>query len=68
MASGLGVAWVATLVVSRMFEAQGAFSPALTASLVFGSLFFAFVVGAVSGLFPAIRAAKLPPVEALRYE
>lgn len=68
LASGLGVAWVATLVVSRMFEAQGAFSPALTASLVFGSLFFAFVVGAVSGLFPAIRAAKLPPVEALRYE
>lgn len=66
--SGFGVAWVATLIVSRMFEARGAFAPALTATLVLGSLFFAFVVGALSGLFPAIRAAKLPPVEALRYE
>lgn len=68
LVTGFGVAWVATLIVSRMFEAQGAFTPALTVGLVLGSLFFAFVVGAVSGLFPAVRAAKLPPVEALRYE
>ncbi len=68
LVSGFGVAWVATLIVSRVFEAQGAFAPALTVGLVFGSLFFAFVVGALSGLFPAVRAAKLPPVEALRYE
>lgn len=66
--SGFGVAWVATLIVSRMFEARGAFAPALTVTLVLGTLFFAFAVGALSGLFPAIRAAKLPPVEALRYE
>ncbi|MEM4554672.1 MAG: ABC transporter permease [Candidatus Anstonellaceae archaeon] len=34
---------------------------------LFGIL-FAFAVGVVSGLLPAIRAARLNPVEALRYE
>ena len=36
--------------------------------LIFGSLFFAFLVGALSGLAPARAAAKLRPVQALRYE
>lgn len=65
---GFGVAWVATLIVIQLFQAQGAFSPILTGALVFGALFFSFLVGAVAGLFPAFRASRLPPVEALRYE
>ena len=38
----------------------------ITLSLLLGALFFAFVVGAASGVFPARQAAKLKPVEALR--
>lgn len=38
------------------------------AYLIVGSLAFAFVVGAVSGLWPAWRATQIKPVEALRYE
>ncbi len=34
--------------------------------LVFGALTFGFVVGTLSGVWPARKAAKLPPVEALR--
>ena len=36
--------------------------------LIIGPLLFAFVIGAISGVMPAIRASKLRPVEALRYE
>ena len=34
--------------------------------LIFGSLAFSFFVGMVSGIFPAIQASKLQPVDALR--
>lgn len=65
---GFGVAWTAVAIVSRVFQAQGAFSPVLSFGLVVGALFFSFLVGAVAGIFPAVRAARLPPVDALRYE
>ncbi len=38
------------------------------ASLFVGLLAFAFLAGAVSGTLPAIRASRIHPVEALRYE
>ena len=40
----------------------------VTPELVLFSIGFSIFVGAVSGLFPARRAASLQPVEALRYE
>ena len=36
--------------------------------LIFGCLIFGFVIGAVSGVLPALQASKLKPTEALRYE
>jgi putative ABC transport system permease protein len=45
---------------------QVAFSFAVTPALLIQGLVFALVMGFVGGLFPAIRAARLPIVSALR--
>ncbi len=36
--------------------------------LILGCLIFAFLAGAVSGSWPAYRASKIKPIDALRYE
>ena len=42
--------------------------PAFPLWLIVGCLLFAFFVGTGSGILPSIRASKLNPVDALRYE
>lgn len=42
--------------------------PALTPTVLLGAFAFGVIVSVVFGLYPAWRASKLKPVEALRYE
>ena len=41
---------------------------ATPAYLIFGCLAFSFLIGTISGFWPAYKALKVKPVEALRYE
>jgi putative ABC transport system permease protein len=52
----------ATLLKTAMLKAH--FPP----HLILGALAFSFIVGALSGLLPAIQASRQDPVDALRYE
>ncbi len=63
---GLGLSSVASNVIGRMFDVRVAVvaSPVLIVATLMGS----FALGAFAGLWPARRAAKLPVVDALRYE
>ncbi len=62
IAAGVGVAHVVSAVVPN-FPAP--FVPLWSVLLAFG---FAVGVGLVFGIYPAARAARLDPIEALRYE
>jgi len=62
-AAGVGLSFFASIVLS-MFNLPSVISPELVAL----GLFFSILVGIVAGVVPARNAARISPVECLRYE
>jgi len=60
----------ASILGSGVFGGGGGFKiiPLLTPEVLVGALAFGVGVSVVFALYPAWRASKLKPVEALRYE
>jgi len=72
---GIALGWIlanvtATVLGSGAFGNSGGFTitPLLTPEVLVGALGFGVGVSVVFALYPAWRASKLKPVEALRYE
>ncbi|MFH0889903.1 MAG: ABC transporter permease [Candidatus Aenigmatarchaeota archaeon] len=56
---------VQTIAANAGFETLKAY---IAPDLIIGAILFSFIVGCVSGLTPARRAAEMNPMSALRYE
>jgi len=66
--SGIVAGGIITNLLNKSFEAQGTALFSITPRLVVIGLLFAISLGIICGTYPAYRATKMSPMEALRYE
>lgn len=67
-AFGLLLGWVAVNVLQNLSSLEGFFQPQWEVSVFARSLYFAIGVALLGALYPAVRAAFISPLEALRRE
>ena len=67
---GVFFGWIISFIFGKILSNMGwgFLSPYFSIYLFGGLILFAVITGAISGVFPAIKAAKINPVDALRTE
>ena len=56
------------VVLTLVLAPKMGLNPVFTPDIFVQAFLIAIIVGIIGGLYPAIKAVKLPPTEALRYE
>ncbi|QKQ98335.1 FtsX-like permease family protein [Candidatus Nanohaloarchaea archaeon] len=64
--AGLGISFAASEIISQQVGLE--MTPGASPQMILGAMAFAFVIGTLSGFLPARKAAKMNPVDALRYD
>lgn len=67
-AGGIGLSFAATQIVGSLPQLVGILHPVYTASAFWRAIYTAGAMSLLGGIYPALRAARLSPLEALRRE
>jgi putative ABC transport system permease protein len=59
---GMGIAYGLSIVINNFFPSS------MPIGLAIGAIMLSLIIGVVSGVVPSYRAARLDPIDALRYE